>query len=818
MKKILLLFISVILVITMMTSCFDFGNLGDNNQSQGGEQGGENNTPDEGNKPNDEGGQKPDDGNTENGDQKPDGGNTDEGKDEVTHLYNSFTLTEKKQFAERFGVTIPFIANDEYYIEEYTLEYEDCYEEGINFYTYGNTAEEFDYYREDGYSIYTFDGSQEDEYGDTWYYYSFLGFFVDMSYYADENGAYVVDVYVYVLREYDDSGDQGGAGNENQGGTGNENQGGTGNENQGGTTQYTYTDFTANEKQTIRNLLGVLIPFAPTNEYYVEEYYDETYGLNCICYYTFGNTEEDFTAFMLSFDGYELTDSFEDEDGDTWYCLEKGDVYIEMAYYTYEGDKVIDVYAYYVGEESGSGDSGNQGGSDNGGNNGNQGGSDYGDYDVITNEGAGLPTGTNGIYDLDFTKAENVKDVTDQGYYLDGCPTVGSPAVLVIPIEFSDAKASSKGCQISNIVTAFTGKNLDYYYSVEEYYYISSYGKLDLDITVVDSWFCPEYSSNYYANLTDSDGYFNGDQVILDEALAYLSGIMDLSDFDSDGNGIIDAVVMINTLEIGDDDFHWAYRYWNYYVDDNNYYYEYDGVSANDYLWASYFFMQESYDENGDAYYDDSSVMNTYTYIHEFGHILGADDYYDTSNAGNHPLDGCDVMDGMTGDHNPYTKFNLGWITTSKLVTTNTSLTLTLNSFTETGDSIIIANNWNDSLGAYQEYYVIVYYTMTGLNGGDAGYFSRDGIIVYHVNSSLYREEYEGEIYYDVFNTNTDPSDQYGTEDNLIEFVKSAEGNFTFAEGESLPSVTDDQGNKLGYTFTVDSIDGDGATITITKR
>ena len=176
------------------------------------------------------------------------------------------------------------------------------------------------------------------------------------------------------------------------------------------------------------------------------------------------------------------------------------------------------------------------------------------------------------------------------------------------------------------------------------------------------------------------------------------------------------------------------------------------------------------------------------------------------------------MMDGMTGDHNPYTKFNLGWITTSKLVTTNTSLTLTLNSFTETGDSIIIANNWDDSLGAYQEYYVIVYYTMTGLNGGDAGYFSRDGIIVYHVNSSLYREEYEGEIYYDVFNTNTDPSDQYGTEDNLIEFVKSAEGNFTFAEGDSLPSVTDDQGGKLGYTFTVDSIDGDGATITITKR
>ena len=228
--------------------------------------------------------------------------------------------------------------------------------------------------------------------------------------------------------------------------------------------------------------------------------------------------------------------------------------------------------------------------------------------------------------------------------------------------------------------------------------------------------------------------------------------------------------------------------------------------------------MQESYDEDGDVYYTDSSVMNTYTFIHEFGHILGADDYYNTAESGEHPMDGCDIMDGMCGDHNPYSKFNYGWVTTSRLVTTKSSVTLTLDSFTESGDSIIIANNWDEELGAYQEYYVVVYYTMSGLNGGEYGYFSRDGIIVYHINSTLYREEYEGEIYYDVYNTNTDPSDEYGTKDNLVEFVKSAEGNFTYVEGDSLPTVTDDLGNRLGYTFTVDSLTEDCATITFTKK
>ena len=447
------------------------------------------------------------------------------------------------------------------------------------------------------------------------------------------------------------------------------------------------------------------------------------------------------------------------------------------------------------------------------------------DIDIITNEGAGLPEGTNGVYHIDFTKADKVKDVTDQGYYLDGCPTVGKVPVLVIPIEFSDSTAKSKGYTIENIKRAFSGNNTDYY-SVEEYYYISSYGRLDLDFTVINGWFKPEFSSKHYEDLTDvdefGDEYSVGDQVIMDEALSYLEGIMDLSIYDSDKNGIIDAVVMINTLTINDmNEFYWAYRFWNTITDDDGNKQKYDGVSANDYLWMSYSFMHESLDAEDNPIYTDRSVMNTYTYIHEFGHILGADDYYDAEYLDDvTPLESCDVMDEMPGDHNPYTKFNYGWITNSRLITTDTSVTLTLESFAKSGDSIIIANNWDESLGVYQEYYVIVYYTNTLLNGGDYGYFARDGVIVYHVNASLYSYELDGKTVYDVYNNNT----AYlgflgtGTEDNLIEFVKSAEGNFTYVRGDSLPSQTDDLGYKLCYSFTVDSIENGKATLTFTKQ
>lgn len=582
--------------------------------------------------------------------------------------------------------------------------------------------------------------------------------------------------------------------------------GNTGNSGSGNTgTSHKYTGFTSQEKSFMTNRIGFVIPFIPCDEYEVEEYNDDGYfGIN---FYTFGNTAAEFAEYLKQFNKYTFDYTDQDEYGDTWYFYTYGDIMIDVTHYYYEGEYVVDLYAY-ISPESG----GNTDGSE-GGNSGNTGS----DTDVITNAGAGLPNDADGVYDVDFTDADKVKDVTDQGYYLDGCPTTGSPAVLVIPVEFSDCLASSKGYTTDALVNAFAKGGKTDYYSVHDYYYIASYGQLDLDITVLDFWFKPKYNSTYYYNATDD--YYGeetsiGDQLVLDEALAHLSKTMDLSDFDSDNNGIIDAVVLVNTLEIGEEDFYWAYRYWNTYTDANDYYYEYDGVSANDYIWASYQFLYESYDENGNTIYD-AGTMNTYTFIHEFAHILGADDYYDTEYISD-PMGGCDIMDSMTGDHNAYTKFNLGWITSSRLVVTNGSITLKLEDFSKKGDTIIIANNWDQKLGAYQEYYVLAYYKNTGLNAGDAGYFSRDGVVVYHVNASLYKETIDGETYYDIYNTNTDPSSQNGTENNLIEYVKSAADNYTYVAGDTLPKQTDDLGNTLGYTFKVDSITADYATITFT--
>ncbi|MBE6532889.1 MAG: hypothetical protein E7676_05230 [Ruminococcaceae bacterium] len=613
---------------------------------------------------------------------------------------------------------------------------------------------------------------------------------------------------------------------------------------------YKYTDFTDEEKEILTESVGTIIPFIPCQKYYFEGIYDKADFGDGVKYYTTGNTRADFESYKDLYSDYEFMGTYTDEFGDTWYTYENDKVTVNISYYVYSGVSYIDVLVYQrtnsgnvddntggntgndnTGGNTGNDNTGGNTGNDNtGGNTGNDNaGGNTGNDNTGGNTGndnaGGTVNDTNGYRAIDFTRAQNVKDVTDQGYYLGGCPTTGSPAVLVIPVEFSDVTAQSKGYTTDTLLKAWSGDADDTdYHSVHDYYYISSYGELDLDITVLDFWFRPEKASSYYESAT-IDYYGEdtaiGDQIIMDEALKYLDEEkgMDLSEFDSDNNGMIDAVILISTLDVGEDDFHWAYRYWNIYTDEDEYYYEYDGVSANDYLWASYQFIHESYDYSGETTYSDTSVINTYTYIHEFGHVLGADDYYDTSYSGdNSPLDGYDIMDSMTGDHNAYTKFNYGWLTESRLVTTTTSTTLTLEAFEKNGDTIIIANNWSDTLGAYQEYYIVAYYTNSGLNSGDYGYFERDGIVVYHVNATLSSETSDGETYYDVKNNNTDPSDDYGTEDNLIEFVKTAGGSFTYIAGDTLPTVKDDNGKNLGYTFTVDSLDADTATITFTKK
>ena len=118
--------------------------------------------------------------------------------DEPKHLFADFSKEDKERIQALVGLVIPFIPNNEYYVEEY----EDETGPYISFYTFGNTQAEFDAYRE-LFADYTYDGSEVDEYGDTWYYYSIGDIYVDMSFYLYED-EYVVSIFIYPMDESDE--------------------------------------------------------------------------------------------------------------------------------------------------------------------------------------------------------------------------------------------------------------------------------------------------------------------------------------------------------------------------------------------------------------------------------------------------------------------------------------------------------------------------------------------------------------------------------------------------------------------------------------
>jgi len=326
---------------------------------------------------------------------------------------------------------------------------------------------------------------------------------------------------------------------------------------------------------------------------------------------------------------------------------------------------------------------------------------------------------------------------------MDSIPSVGTTNLLVIPVIIEGYEVNASVSTRNNIQKMMFGQAGETsWQSVASYYHQSSYGRLTLQGTVTD-WFNSGYS---VSDMEQLDNYHqNAVETLLDDAVDWVKSSqthIDLTDYDKDSDGHIDAVWLVYSAPSQISDLFWAFVSWNYYNFNNK---NVANPTSFAYAWASYDFMYEGYGVEG---------IDAHTYIHETGHLLGLDDYYDYDSKSS-PMGMIDMMDWNIIDHNGYSKFALGW-TNPYIVTGDADINLLPAS--SSGQSIILSADWNGS--PFDEYLMIELYTPDGLNEKDAiaAYpgnarrgFTVPGIRMYHVDARLFKAS-SGEYVDDLVN------------------------------------------------------------------
>lgn len=323
------------------------------------------------------------------------------------------------------------------------------------------------------------------------------------------------------------------------------------------------------------------------------------------------------------------------------------------------------------------------------------------------------------------TMVHDYQDYMDYNYYnnVDSSPSKGNVNFLVIPVELQGYPMSE--ATRTRIEKAYFGTESDTgWHSVKSFYEEESNGRLNISGTVA-----PIYKTTYGNTITEAQTT----TLVTTATNWYISNYSTNSgkEFDADSDGYIDSVILVYSApnNANNNDNLWAYCFWTDNARSTT------APTAKTFFWASYDFMDES----------PNATIDAHTYIHETGHLLGLDDYYNYDRASSYgAAGGFNMQDFNVGEHDPYSRVALGWI--DPIVPTgNTTLTIT------PGQAIILSHNDLSASSPFDEYLILDVYSPTGLNefdatykyGGNSSMYPKGpnvtGIRVWHVDARLMR-------------------------------------------------------------------------------
>ncbi|MBR2506676.1 MAG: hypothetical protein IKB70_07145 [Bacilli bacterium] len=460
-----------------------------------------------------------------------------------------------------------------------------------------------------------------------------------------------------------------------------------------------------------------------------------------------------------------------------------------------------------------------------------------------------------------------------------GLPSKGKANILVVPITFygdsllegqTGIDLTFNQADLVKIKNTYFGENNVTYPSLSDYYQRSSYGKLTISGVVTPTITYKENFLSLIDNITYGTKTVEGvHNEIIDYVYQYLfvtTKTYNLDHFDSNKDGKIDSIqILVNYpygIGVGESNMDLVM---SEFLDYDNIYFSKDISSEtpiNSYSVTSELLVKGA-----------PTNLFARVPIYQTGLMLGLDDYADTT--GNQDsifratMGRKDMMDGFVGDHSSFSKYQLGWITPTLIKASDIDddgLTLTLNRFSESGQSIVL---YNDTHSCFDEYLMLDLFSPTGLNSYDdkgenplgSSLYSLEGLRLTHVDARLIRGygksffpyndalNFDEEItlsnnekvkyVYDYRHTNNylNNYSSYGITSNnplCLALSKNAlnrhatsnielNDNDLFLQGDSFglegfyKDFTFYEGDELGITFEVNKIKDNQATITLRR-
>lgn|GEM_PF-1599395 len=315
--------------------------------------------------------------------------------------------------------------------------------------------------------------------------------------------------------------------------------------------------------------------------------------------------------------------------------------------------------------------------------------------------------------DLNFDGVIDQFDALELGYQpvptkrASAANTKGTNKIIVVRVEFSDWPADTEAWDYDYTYDLLLADGTGANPSFHDYYEEVSYGDLDIEGTIDDEgshdgWYTAPNTRNYYrSNIME----------LLLFAAQSIDGHTDFSEFDCDGDGYVDSFLLFYP------DTWFSGGLWPHMSSGMNYYA--DGVIVDVHYVSGF---------GGDFNYDSYNMCCA---AHEYGHIMGAVDLYDTDGSS----DGVGKWSMMAYNYDttyrppafePWHRIQFGWITPTVVTEDETSY-----SIPQIATNRFVLKLWTNG-DPGDEYFLVENRQKVGTDATRPG----EGLMIYHCDDS----------------------------------------------------------------------------------